>query len=94
MYEFLSYESIGVSLITTVIKQFNTGHIEGAILIPDIDILEKAEKTLTHKSATILVYCRSDRRSALAAVDLVELRYSNVYDLGGIIDWKYDIVTE
>ena len=75
-------------------EEFNIGHIEGALLIPDTDILEKAEETLTDKSATILVYCRSGRRSALAAADLVELGYSNVYDFGGIIEWKYDIVTE
>jgi len=75
-------------------EEFNTGHIEGAILIPDTDILAKAEEILTDKSATILVYCRSGRRSALASADLVELGYSNVYDFGGIIDWNYDIVTE
>lgn len=75
-------------------EEFNTGHIDGAILIPDTDILEKAEETLTDKSAVILVYCRSGRRSALAAADLAELGYSNVYDFGGIIDWNYDIVTE
>ena len=75
-------------------EEFNTGHIEGAILIPDTEILEMAEETLTDKSATILVYCRSGRRSALASASLVELGYSNVYDFGGIIDWKYDIITE
>lgn len=75
-------------------EEFNTGHIDGAILIPDTDILEMAEETLTDKSATILVYCRSGRRSALAAADLAELGYSNVYDFGGIIDWNYNIVTE
>lgn len=75
-------------------EEYNTGHIEGAILIPDTEILDKAEELLPDKSATTLVYCRSGRRSALAAADLVELGYSNVYDFGGIIDWEYDIVTE
>lgn len=75
-------------------EEYNTGHIEGAIFIPDTEILEKAEETLTDKSATILVYCRSGRRSALAAADLVELGYTNVYDFGGIIDWKYNVVTD
>ncbi len=74
-------------------EEYNTGHIEGAILIPDTEILEKAEEILTDKSATILVYCRSGRRSALAAANLVELGYSKVYDFGGIIDWEYDTVT-
>ena len=75
-------------------EEFNTGHIEGALLIPDNQITEKAEDTLTEKSATILVYCRSGRRSALAAKDLSELGYSNVYDFGGITDWEYDTVKE
>lgn len=75
-------------------EEYRTGHIEGAILLPDTDILEKAEETIADKSATILVYCRSGRRSALAAEDLAQLGYSKVYDFGGIIDWTYDIVTE
>lgn len=75
-------------------EEYNAGHIEGAILIPDTEISEKAEEILTDKAATILVYCHSGRRSALASADLVDLGYSNVYDFGGIIDWKYDVVTE
>ena len=75
-------------------EEYNAGHIEDSILIPDTDIKEKAEGILTDKAATILVYCRSGRRSALAAADLVELGYSNVYDFGGIIDWSYAVVTE
>jgi len=75
-------------------EEFNTGHIEGAVLIPDYEIAEKVEATLTDKSATILVYCRSGRRSVLSAKELIELGYSNIYDFGGIIDWEYDIVTE
>ena len=74
--------------------EFDTGHIEGAILIPDDKIEEKAEEILTDKSAVILVYCRSGRRSALASTSLAQLGYTNVYDFGGIIDWNYDLVTE
>lgn len=73
-------------------EEYNAGHIEGAILLPDSEILEKAEATLTDKSATILIYCRSGRRSALAAADLIKLGYKNVYDFGGIIDWEYDLI--
>ena len=35
----------------------------------------------------ILVYCRSGRRSAIAAQTLAELGYTNVKDFGGINDW-------
>lgn len=75
-------------------EEYNTGHIENAILIPDTSIIDTAESILTDKSATILVYCRSGRRSALAAANLVDLGYTNIYDFGGIIDWEYDIVID
>lgn len=75
-------------------EEFNSGHIPGAILIPDTEIGSKAEELLTDKGATLLVYCRSGRRSALAAKALQELGYQYIYDFGGIIDWPYEIITE
>ena len=64
--------------------------IEGAILIPDTEIKDRAESELPDKDALILVYCRSGRRSASAANELVSMGYSNVYDFGGILDWPYE----
>ena len=72
-------------------KEFEAGHIKGAILIPDYEIRLRAEKELPDKAKTILVYCRSGRRSKLAARDLAELGYTDVLEFGGIIDWKYGI---
>ena len=72
-------------------KEFAAGHIKGAILIPDYEIKLRAEKELPDKAKTILVYCRSGRRSKLAARDLAELGYTDVLEFGGIIDWKYGI---
>ncbi|MBQ8298745.1 MAG: rhodanese-like domain-containing protein [Clostridia bacterium] len=73
-------------------EEFAEGHIENAILIPDYEIASKAEEVLKDKSQLILVYCRSGRRSQLAAEALVELGYTNVKEFGGIIDWKHEIV--
>ncbi len=75
-------------------EEFDSGHISGAVLIPDTEISTKAEEILTNQAAPILIYCRSGRRSALAAKTLQELGYENLYDFGGIIDWPYDIVTD
>lgn len=75
-------------------EEYQEGHIKEAVLIPDNEITEKAESILTDKSATILVYCRSGRRSANASRELNELGYTNIYDFGGINDWEYDVVTE
>lgn len=75
-------------------EEYNSGYIKDAILIPNTDIIEKVEEALPDKSAPILIYCRSGRRSALAASNLVDLGYTEVYDFGGIIVWDYDIVTD
>ena len=73
-------------------EEFDESHIEGAILIPDYEIADKAESVLKDKDQLILVYCRSGRRSKLAAEELVELGYTNVKEFGGIIDWPYETV--
>lgn len=73
-------------------EEFAAGHIEGAILIPEYEIAERAEGELPDKNALILVYCRSGRRSKIASEALVALGYTNVKEFGGIIDWKYEIV--
>ena len=73
-------------------EEFAAGHIEGAILIPEYEIADRAEKELPDKDALILVYCRSGRRSKIASEELVKLGYTNVKEFGGIIDWPYVVV--
>ena len=73
-------------------EEFAEGHIEGAILIPEYEIVNRAEKELPDKDALILVYCRSGRRSKIASEELVKLGYTNVKEFGGIIDWPYETV--
>ena len=72
--------------------EYDEGHITGAILIPEYEIADRAEKELPDKNQLILVYCRSGRRSKIAAEELVKLGYTNVKEFGGIIDWKYETV--
>ena len=73
-------------------EEFDEAHIDGAILIPDYEIADKAESVLKDKDQLLLVYCRSGRRSKLAAEELVKLGYTNVKEFGGIIDWPYETV--
>lgn len=79
-----------IILDTRTQEEYDAEHIPGAILIPYDEILEKAEMVLTDKDQLILVYCRSGRRSKLAAEDLVKLGYTNIKEFGGIIDWPYE----
>ena len=70
--------------------EYDQGHIPGAMLIPDYEITAKAEQLLPDKNQLILVYCRSGRRSKLAAEALVALGYTNVKEFGGILQWPYE----
>lgn len=74
-------------------SEYDEGHIPDAILIPYTEIENRAEE-LPDKNQLILVYCRSGRRSAIAAASLVDMGYTNVKDFGGIIDWPYEVVKD
>ena len=75
-------------------EEYDDGHIPGAILIPEYEIADRAEKELPDKNQLILVYCRSGRRSKISAEELVKLGYTNIREFGGIIDWEYEIVKD
>ena len=74
--------------------EFDAGHIPGAILIPYGSIEDKAPSMLPDKDQLILVYCRSGRRSKIAAEALEKMGYTNIKEFGGILDWPYEIVEE
>ena len=74
-------------------SEYDSGHIKGAILIPEYEIADRAEALIQNKDTLILVYCRTGRRSKIAAEELVKLGYSNVKEFGGITtDWPYETV--
>lgn len=82
-----------VLLDVRTLDEYESGHIEGAHLLPDNEInKDTAAKYIPDESTTVIVYCRSGRRSADAAATLMKLGYQEVYDLGGINSWPYDIV--
>ncbi len=70
--------------------EYDRGRIPGADNLP-LSVLEKGIPVdfKAAKDATILVYCRSGRRSKLAADILVKAGYTKVYDFGGIESWPY-----
>ena len=72
-------------------EEYDEGHIPGAIVISHEEIKEKAEEVLPDKDQLILVYCRSGRRSKIAAEALAALGYTNIKEFGGIIDWPYEV---
>ena len=74
------------------LEEYESGHIKGAINIPvDTIKLEKLEQVIPSKDNNIIVYCRSGNRSRQAAQILIDLGYTNIYDLGGISNWSGEL---
>jgi len=73
-------------------EEYAEGHLPGALRITDTELEALAAEQLPDLDATLLVYCRSGRRSQASAELLIKLGYTQVYDIGGIADWPYEIV--
>ena len=76
------------------LDEYQSGHIPGAILIPNESIGTERPAELPDLNQIILVYCRSGNRSRQAAQKLFDMGYRNVYEFGGIITWTGEIVTD
>lgn len=74
-------------------QEFNTGHIPGAVLLPYNLLRYQIKDLVPDKGQTIVVYCQAGRRSRIAADALIEMGYTSVYDIGGIVNWEGEVVT-
>ena len=59
-------------------EEYQAGHIEGALLIPDFELENEMEEKLPDKTMPIFVYCRSGYRSKKAAKVLADAGYKKV----------------
>jgi rhodanese-related sulfurtransferase len=72
-------------------EEYAEGHLKGATLIP-LDQLDKHIEELDAEQE-IVVYCRSGRRSNLAANMLLNMGFGNVKNMkGGIMAWPYEVI--
>ncbi len=72
--------------------EYKSGHIQGALLLPVGEIEREIKKLNLDKDALLYVYCQSGVRSKSACSKLVKLGYHNVYNLGGISSWPYEVI--
>ena len=74
--------------------EYDSGHIKNALLLPLGDVKLKAQNVLPDKNKKIIVYCKSGRRAEMAAKELQSMGYTDVYNLGGILDWQYEVIKD
>lgn len=75
-------------------EEYEEGHIEGAINIPLKKLAYEVETEIPELDTRIYLYCRSGVRVITAGHILHDLGYENVYNMGGIISWPYEIVRD
>lgn len=73
--------------------EYNNGHIKNAYNIP-LNNLDSIDDFKFSKNQKIIVYCQSGNRSKMALEKLSDMGYTNVYDMGGIQSWEYELITE
>ncbi len=68
-------------------KEYEQGHIPGAVHVPLADVGDKVKKL--KKDKELVVYCRSGNQSIWAIKRLMGMGYKNLYNLkGGYSAWK------
>lgn len=81
-----------IILDVRTIEEYDTGHIPGAFCIP-VESITAPPEQLPDYDQTILVYCRSGRRSKEASQKLASMGYTAVKEFGGIQDWEGETLT-
>lgn len=72
-------------------EEWDEQHIEGAILIPLDQVESRIGELAQYKDSTIIMQCRSGRRSDIAGATLIKAGFSDVLNLeGGILAWDKD----
>lgn len=74
-------------------QEYAEAHVPGAINIPNEDIGTAQPAELGNLDEPLVVYCRTGVRSKQASDKLVAMGFTNVNDMGGIVDWTYDKVS-
>lgn len=67
-------------------REFAAGHVPGALNIPHDEVAARHAE-LGPPSTPVLLYCRTGRRTAIAAKALREKGFSTIYDLQAYDRW-------
>ncbi|NNL15340.1 MAG: rhodanese-like domain-containing protein [Flavobacteriaceae bacterium] len=88
MKEFLASNDVLLIDVRTP-QEFKSGHIENAVNVDfkSSDFSEAVQKLDTTK--TLVIYCRSGRRSGMGTTEFIKAGFDEVLDLkGGVLNWQ------
>lgn len=70
-------------------KEWNHGHLKGAVHIPLHELGRRFEELDRHKNKEIICYCQTGNRSLTAALRLKRLGFTVAHMKGGIAEWNF-----
>ncbi len=81
-----------ILLYVRTLEEYAGGHIPGAVQLTN-ETFTKADagKTIKDKEQTVYVYCRSRRRSKQSSQKLVDFGYTDVIEIGGILEYAGEL---
>lgn len=85
--EMLASDPTAILIDVRFPKDYEQKHIVGAVFVPLEAVLAENFENIPDKNAPIITYCGDGNRARKTAKALVEKGYTNVYEMGGIIDW-------
>lgn len=87
LYQQFLNDSGAILIDVRSIEEYNSGHVPSSVNIP----LSSVEKINCDKDTHLYVYCRSGSRSGVAKDKLNKMGYTNVINVGGIINYHGNI---
>lgn len=84
------YPSNSVMLDVRDEDEYYLKHAKEAVNLPLSEIDEKScQAVIPAKDTKVFTYCRSGQRSRKAIKKLMDLGYTELYDMGGLNGWPY-----
>lgn len=76
-------------------NEFRTIRIEGSVNIPLDDLLSgRIPPALSAINSTYLFCCRTGRRAQIAANFFLQKGYTHVFNVGGVLDWPFGLISD
>ncbi|MCL7972402.1 MAG: rhodanese-like domain-containing protein [marine benthic group bacterium] len=70
-------------------KEFDAGHIPGAIHLPYDQVEQRIGELEAYRDRGLVVYCRTGRRAGIAEETLLRAGFDRVWDLDGhMVEWQ------
>lgn len=82
----------GILLDVREADEYAEKHVEGSINVP-LSVIDTVKDVIADKTALVYVHCRSGVRSVKASDAMVAMGYTNLVEIGGILDYTGETVS-